>query len=104
MCALNKKKGMKFFMNNINETPVRTSKSFNINNIKISDEVFPSKIESFSNVEIKNKSSKINIEEVKTPITLKFGLGEELTKEVAKNANKNYKININDKQNKEIRF
>ncbi|MBR3002648.1 MAG: SufD family Fe-S cluster assembly protein [Clostridia bacterium] len=93
-------------MNNIkiNKTPVRTSKSFNINNIKISDEVLLNKISEFSNIEIINNSSKINIEEAKMPINLKFGLGEELTNEVEKHANQNYKITIDTKNNKEMQL
>ena len=34
----------------LNETPVRTSKSFNINNIKLENVEFPKKIDEFRNV------------------------------------------------------
>lgn len=85
----------------LNETPVRTSKSFNINNIKINDEVFPKNIAEFSNVEIINNSSKVSIENIKTPIDLKFGLGEDLTNESKNHANQNFKITVDSKTNKE---
>ena len=35
----------------LNETPVRTSRNFNINNIKIENISIPTNIESFKNVE-----------------------------------------------------
>lgn len=86
----------------INETPVRTSKSFNINNINIDEEVFLKQIPEFNNVEILNNSSKVLIEEIKTPINLKFGLGEELTKEVKNNSNQNYKVVVDSKTNEDL--
>ena len=85
----------------VNETPVRTSKSFNINNIKISEDIFSNKIPEFNNVEIVNNSTKVSIENEKTPVELKYGLGESLTTEVEKNSNQNYKITIDSKTNKE---
>ena len=91
-------------MNNIkiNETPVRTSKSFNINNIKISDEIITKTLKEFNNAEIIANSDKDKIEEVTTPINLKYGLGEELTTEIKENANKNYKITVDSKKNEDI--
>ena len=88
----------------LNETPVRTSKSFNINNVKLNGEIFPNVIPEFNGVEIINDSSKINIENKNTPINLKFGLGEGLTKQVELHANQNYKLTINNKTNKETTF
>ena len=91
-------------MKTINETPVRTSKSFNINNIKISEEVFLNTISEFNNIELINSSSKIKIEEVRTPIDIKYGLGEDLINEVSNKANKNYKVTINSKTNVDTIF
>ncbi len=85
----------------INETPVRTSKSFNINNIKINDDIFPKKSSDFNNVEIINNSTKVNIENNKTPISLKYGLGEELVNEVKNKANQFLKIVVDSKKNTE---
>lgn len=86
----------------INETPVRTSKSFNINNIRIDEEVFLKQIPEFNNVKIDNKSSNISIDEIKMPINLKFGLGEKLIKEVENNSNQNYKIVVDGDKNEEL--
>ena len=38
----------------LNQTPVRTSKNFNINNIKLENVKIPKKIEELNNVEIIN--------------------------------------------------
>ena len=43
----------------LNETPVRTARNFNINNIKLEDVIIPENIRSFENVDIINESSKI---------------------------------------------
>ena len=50
-------------MNNLklNETPVRTSKSFRINNIKIEDLELPEKLEEFKNVKVSEMGSKISM-------------------------------------------
>lgn len=81
----------------LNETPVRTSKSFNINNIKLSDIKIPKNISKFDNVKIEGDLKVI--ETKKTPIDLKYGLGEDLTNEVIKNANQNYNIEIDESLN-----
>ena len=88
----------------VNETPDRTSKSFNINNIKIDENMLKKVQNDFKNVEIINESSKVKIEEIKMPINLKYGLGEELIKEVQNLSNQSYKITIDSKTNKETIF
>ena len=86
-------------MSKINQTPVRTSKSFNINNISINDAIFKNDIKEFDNVEIANSSSKVKIEANKTPINLKYGLGQELVNEIINKSNQDIKVTINSKQN-----
>ena len=39
----------------LNETPVRTARNFNINNIKLEDVIIPENIRSFENVDIINE-------------------------------------------------
>ena len=78
----------------LNETPVRTSKSFNINNIKINNLEEYENVQEFSNIQIINSTPKIKIDNKKTPINLKFGLGEFLTEQVRKNSNQNSEIKI----------
>ena len=91
-------------MLSINETPVRTSKSFNINNININEDEIPDKTYEFNNVEIIGESSKIKIDKIQTPIDLKYGLGEELTNQVKTKSNQNYQIIVDSKTNKEVTF
>ncbi len=88
----------------LNQTPVRTSKNFNINNIKLENVKIPKKIEEFNNVEIINGIQNIKIEETKTDNNLKYGLGEELTSQVKEKANKKIKIEIESSLNKEIQI
>lgn len=76
----------------INETPVRTSKSFRINNITIEDLELPEKLEEFKNVKVSELGSKVTIGSDVSKAELKFGLGDLLTSQAVENAN--YKANI----------
>ena len=76
----------------LNETPVRTSKSFRINNIKIEDFELPKKIEEFKNVKVSEMGSKITISSDVYKAELKYGLNDILTNQV--NNETNYKANI----------
>ena len=80
----------------LNETPVRTSKNFNINNIKLENILLPEKITSFNNVTIKAKKSTTNIENEE----LIYGLGDVMTKQVQEKANQKIKLVMN-KEEKE---
>lgn len=69
----------------INETPVRTSRNFMINNIELQIDI-PEKIKEFENVEIINNKSVIDNNVLSTPLT--YGVGkilEELNYETANN-------------------
>lgn len=82
----------------LNETPIRTSKNFLINNIKLTDVEIPEEVEEFKNVEIiGGKNITKNIKEAK----LTYGLGEILQNNIIKNSNS--KLNIND-ENEKIRI
>lgn len=76
----------------INETPVRTSKSFRINNIKIEDLELPEKLEEFKNVKVSEMGSKITVSSEVDKAELKYGLSDLLTNQV--NQQSNYKANI----------
>ena len=82
----------------LNETPVRTAKNFRINNIKLENIEFPEVIPSFENVTIIGDTSKIDIDS-NTDINLVYGLSEELTEQVKREANQKIKLNINSNQN-----
>lgn len=69
----------------LNETPVRTSRNFNINNVKLENIDIPKVIPSFnkmkiieSNVEINNNTSDIN---------LTYGIGDILISQIQKDSN-----------------
>ncbi|MBQ2937846.1 MAG: SufD family Fe-S cluster assembly protein [Clostridia bacterium] len=88
----------------LNETPVRTSKNFNINNIKLENIKIPEEISEFKNMTITGDTSKINIEKDTSKIHLVYGLSEEFTNQVNKKANQKLKISIDSKQNKEFQI
>lgn len=87
----------------LNETPVRTSRNFNINNIKLENIEIPNQIKEFKNVEIINKNSKVKIEDNPNAY-LTYGLNEELTKMVNESANQKIKLIIDSKTNNETQI
>lgn len=90
----------------LNETPVRTSRNFRINNIKLENINISDVPKEFNNVIIKNDSSKIGILNKVSDFKLKYGLNEILENQVILKANQKYKILINSKtpKNLEIDF
>lgn len=88
----------------LNETPVRTSRNFNINNIKLENVNIPEDIGSFKNIEITGETSKLKIETFKGDCQLAYGLGKFLTEQVRKKANKKLKLTIDSKINKELQM
>ncbi len=88
----------------LNETPVRTSRNFNINNIKLDNVNIPENIYKFNNIKIIEKTSKITIEENASNCNLVYGLGDILTNQVKEKANKKFKLTINSKTNEGIQL
>lgn len=86
----------------LNETPVRTSRNFNINNIKLDKAIIPNNIGSFNNVKIEVNDPKIKVNEVTASCDLVYGLSDIFTNQVKTKANQNLKITIDSKTNKEI--
>ena len=86
----------------LNETPIRTSKCFNINNIEINDFNLNKKdIKKFNNYKIiNNYEEALLINENKNNIDFKYGLGNEV-EEYIKHSNLNLEINLNNFKNKE---
>ena len=82
----------------LNETPVRTSKNFNINNIEIEDTNINGNIGIFDNVQIKGETSNIT-----TDIKLSYGINSILEEQVKKNANQKITFEI-EKENNEVSF
>ena len=86
----------------LNETPVRTSRNFNINNIKLEDVKIPENFKEFKNISLNLETFKDEVKFVKNDINLTYGLSKELTNQVKNNSNYNLKIDINSKTNKMI--
>ena len=85
----------------INETPVRTSKSFRINNITIEDLELPDKLEEFKNVTVSELGSKITIGSDVSNAELRYGLSDLLTNQADNNSNYKANIVVDNKENKE---
>lgn len=86
----------------LNETPVRTSRNFNINNIKLNDIEIPEIIKDFDNVEIIKESSNINIDNNITDFNLTYGLSSALENQVKEKANQKLNIVIDSKVNENL--
>lgn len=84
----------------INDTPIRTSRNFRINNITIDAPEIPDEIKEFENVEIKALST-IYDENVDN-IELTYGIGEEQEKEINAKSNQIAKFNIEKEDNIKI--
>ena len=88
----------------LNETPVRTCEHFKINNIILENVTIPEKIEEFKNIEITNKSTKININSDTSKVKLAYGLSDFLTEQINNNSNVDINIDINSKTNNESKI
>lgn len=86
----------------LNETPIRTSKNFNINNIKLEAIKIPDQLQAFKNATVSGFGSKINLNAEVTKADLKYGLDEFFTNQVNSNSNYVSNIVIDSKTHKEI--
>ncbi len=86
----------------LNQTPVRTSKNFVINNIKLEKIDFPENLEEFKNVTITTNKSTIEI--AKPEIDLVYGLGNISSENVLKSANHSIKISPAEKDDIKISY
>ena len=66
----------------LNETPVRTSRNFNINNIKLENINIPENLENFDGVQIYNASEKNKISFEKNDIDVTYGISNEFSNQV----------------------
>lgn len=88
----------------LNETPVRTSRNFKINNIELENTLNTENILSFANVKKTGQSTEIKIDENCSPIDLKFGLNDFLTNQVAEKSNQKLHVNIMGNAEKELKI
>ena len=85
----------------LNETPVRTSRNFLINNIKLENVVIPEKLEMFQNVMVTGTESfnkDINKQH------LNYGSSEELEENVFYKANSQIAINVKENDNIKVTY
>lgn len=84
----------------LNETPLRTSRNYNINNITVENIELPEKIEPFENVSITGIEYTNNI----NTTNLTYGLSETLEEQVKESSNQKIKIELKDSENVQIDF
>lgn len=85
----------------LNETPVRTSRNFNINNIKIKDAILSKKIGNFKNIKISGENK---IDSNISDYNLKYGVGTELINQVKNCANNKIRLIIDNKKDEEVTY
>lgn len=83
----------------INETPVRTSRNYNINNIKLEDVEIPKKIPEFNKKTLIMDSNKVDVYPFASNANLTYGISQELTEQVRSHVNDNLQLVINSKKN-----
>ncbi|MBR2787203.1 MAG: SufD family Fe-S cluster assembly protein [Clostridia bacterium] len=86
----------------LNETPVRTARNFNINNVKLENIEIPEDFEEFKNIIVTNQNSKLKIDSNIDNVELKYGLGKFYTDQVANKSNSKININVSDKCNNDV--
>lgn len=86
----------------LNETPVRTSKNFNSNNIQLENVIIPDVISDFENITIMSDSSKNRIHYDVQSVNLTYGLSKELEAMVNTSSNVNLNIEIDSINNEEV--
>ncbi len=84
----------------LNETPIRTSVKFGINDIVLEDFTVPEEITTFDSVTIKDRAGQVTTNERINDTSLLYGVGELLEDQVNKQANQNIKI-VMDQKNQE---
>ncbi|MBR0427571.1 MAG: SufD family Fe-S cluster assembly protein [Clostridia bacterium] len=75
----------------LNQTPIRTSKNYKINNIEL-DKEMPKKQEEFEGLTISGDTSNFKISNSTSKKPLIYGNGKELENQIFENANQNIKI------------
>lgn len=88
----------------LNNTPVRTSRNFNINDIKLENIEVPENVQEFKNITITGENPKINVNNKTSNIKLVYGLSEFFTKQVKEQANQKLRLTIDSKTNKDIQI
>ena len=83
----------------LNETPVRTSRNFNINNIKLDNIEIPKKIPTFNKKNVTIDSNKVDVYPFANEAKLTYGISPELTELANSHPNENLLLVMNSKMN-----
>ena len=86
----------------LNETPIRTSKNYGINNIKLENINIKEDISEFDGLEITGDLNKVSIKENTAKYDFKYGNGDVLKKQIEEKSNKNLDIEILENLEKEL--
>ena len=86
----------------VNETPIRTSRNFRINNIVLENIDLPENSNKFENVEIKKNSCEVS--EVKPDVKMVYGMSKVFEENIEKNYNNSLKIVADKKDDVQIDF
>lgn len=81
----------------LNETPIRTCRNFNINNIKLENIKIPKGIKEFNNIQITGHTSLITNNT--SDINFTYGIGEPLIKQIKEHSNAKLQIDCNNTSN-----
>ncbi len=84
----------------LNETPIRTVRNYNINNIELENIELPQSISQFKNVSITGVEYTNNI----NTNNLIYGLSKKLENQVKENSNQKIKIQVQNNENAQIDF
>ncbi len=87
-----------------NETPIRTAKNYNINNIKLENIEIPENIQEFGGLKFLGDITDFEILEMNKFTEFKYGNGEFLENQIKDKSNKNININAINNENKELQL
>lgn len=88
----------------LNETPIRTAKNYNINNIKLENIEIPETIQEFNGLKFFGNTSDFEILEMNKFTEFKYGNGELLENQIKDKSNKTIAINVTNTNNKELQL
>ena len=78
----------------LNETPLKTTQGFNINNIKLNSINMPTNISEFKNVSIICDSKDVSITDINTDYSVKYGVSKDFINEAKNNSNSRINLRI----------
>ena len=88
----------------LNETPIRTAKNYNINNIKLDNIEIPETIQKYNGLKILGDIDKFEILEMCKFTEFKYGNGTILENQIREKSNKTISIKVSKSDNKELQL